>query len=99
MMNKRYLCKSLVFAAGAHPNEVDSFVPPSSRCPGGAGLGVPGPPAGSVATLGGRHQAVQTLRLCTRTGRPAGDKNFVAELEKRLGRPKKETKGQDDDPK
>jgi len=33
------------------------------------------------------EQAVQTLRLCTRTGRPAGDKNFVAELEKRLGRP------------
>jgi len=54
------------------------------------------------------QQAVQTLRLCTRTGRPAGDKVFVAQLQKRLGRPlaakpvgrpKKDTQGHNDEPK
>ena len=55
-----------------------------------------------------QEQAVQTIRLCTRTGRPAGDKDFVAHLEKRLGRPlaakpvgrpKKDNQGHDDEPK
>ena len=57
---------------------------------------------------GQEEQAVRTLRLCARTGRPAGDKDFVAQWEKRLGRPlaakpggrpRKDTKGQDDKPK
>ena len=57
---------------------------------------------------GQEEQAVRTLRLCTRTGRPAGDKDFVAQLEKRLarplaakpvGRPKKDNKGHPDEPK
>jgi len=33
------------------------------------------------------EQVVEEIRLCTRTGRPVGDKAFILDLEKRVGRP------------
>ena len=50
--------------------------------------GIPAGPEEWSAWLaeGDDAKMLATLRLCTRTGRPAGGKQFIAELESRLGR-------------